>query len=69
VFGIILAFIKPEVGKEKFPETSYYSYNIMPRHNPTELRPHFHHGGSLKSQHTVPHYTPYIGGLKQFLKM
>jgi len=68
VSGIILAFIKSEVGNEKFPEKSYHSYHITPRHNPKELWPNFHHGQSFKSQHTVPHYTPYSCVLKQFLK-
>jgi hypothetical protein len=33
-----------------YPETSYLSYNIMPRHYPKELQRQFHCDESLRSQ-------------------
>lgn len=42
----------------RYPETSYLSYNITPRHNPKQLKDQIHRGESLRSQ--VVFSNPYI---------
>ena len=37
------------MGSKRYPETSYLSYNVMPRRNPKVLQHQFHRGASLRS--------------------
>jgi hypothetical protein len=46
------------MGMKGYPETSYLSYNITPRHNSKELQHQIHRGESLRSQ--VVFSAPYI---------
>ena len=47
---VILVSPSLRMGSKGYPETSYLSHNITPRHYPKELQQQFHRDESLRSQ-------------------